>query len=125
ADLPGLVAQVEAAGVPVTLTTEGTGPALPAGLDLAAYRIIQEALTNVVKHAPGARASVAVRRPPGELTIEVRNPASVPGPIVPGQGLRGMAERVALYDGRFRAGPHAGGFRVYARFPVGDRGPLA
>lgn len=121
ADLPGLIAQVEAAGVPVTATTEGTGPPLPAGLDLAAYRIVQEALTNVVKHAPGSRARVAVRRRSGELTIEVRNPAHLAGPVVPGQGLRGMAERVALYDGQLEAGPHADGFRVYARFPMPDR----
>lgn len=118
ADVPKLVAQVETAGVPVTVTTEGaTAAPLPAGLDLAAYRVVQEALTNVVKHAPGTRAAVTIRHRPGALELEVRNAGRCPGPATPGQGIRGMAERVALYDGRFEAGPGPDGFRVVARFP--------
>jgi signal transduction histidine kinase len=117
-DLPGLVEQVETAGIAVTLTTEGTAHPLPAGLDLAAYRVVQEALTNVVKHAPGARAQVTIRHRPDSLEIEVRNPGPPAAPAPPGQGLRGMAERVALYDGRFDAGPDPDGFRVSAAFPL-------
>jgi signal transduction histidine kinase len=124
AEVPRLIEHVGAAGVPVTMTTEGAaaGP-LPAGLDLAAYRVIQEALTNVVKHAPGARATLAIRHRPDGVEVEVRSagrgPAGGPGDEpVPGQGLRGMAERVALYDGRFEAGWVDGGFRVSARFPL-------
>jgi signal transduction histidine kinase len=120
ADLPRLVERAGAAGVVVTVTTEGTGRPLPAGLDLAAYRVVQEALTNVAKHAPGARASVTVRRRPDALEIEVRNAGRVMGAVVPGQGLRGMAERVALYDGRFEAGGGEDGFLVSARFPVAE-----
>jgi signal transduction histidine kinase len=118
ADLPRLVEQAEAAGVAVSLTSEGTSRPLPAGLDLAAYRVVQEALTNVVKHAPGARAQVTIRHRPDSLEIEVRNPGRPAGPIAPGQGLHGMAERVALYDGQFDAGPDGDGFRVSARFPL-------
>jgi signal transduction histidine kinase len=118
ADLPRLVEQVGAAGVAVMVTTEGTARQRPAGLDLAAYRVIQEALTNVAKHAPGARALVTVRHRADSLEIEVRNPGRSLGPVTPGQGLRGMAERVALYDGRFDAGPDRDGFRVSAQFPL-------
>jgi signal transduction histidine kinase len=121
ADVPRLIEQVGAAGVPVTLTTEGpVRPPLP-GLDLAAYRVIQEALTNVVKHAPGARAAVTVRYRPDGLDVTVSNaggPAPDGAEPPPGQGLRGMAERVALYDGRLETGRVADGFRVAASFPV-------
>jgi signal transduction histidine kinase len=118
ADVPGLVAQIEAAGVPVTLTAEGSERPLPAGLDLAAYRVVQEALTNVVKHAPGSRAAVTIRHKPESLEIEVRNPGRFGSAVNPGQGMRGMAERVALYDGRFEAGPDPDGFQVRAWLPI-------
>lgn len=118
ADLPRLVEQVGAAGVAVATTTEGAPGQLPAGLDLAAYRVVQEALTNVAKHAPGSRAAVTVRYLPGAVEVEVRNPGRFAGAVQPGQGMRGMAERVALYDGRFDAGPEGDGFRVHARFPL-------
>jgi signal transduction histidine kinase len=118
ADVPRLIAQVGEAGVPVSLTTEGPVRQLPAGLDLAAYRVVQEALTNVVKHAPGARASVVIRYRPEWMEIEVRNAGRRPaGAVTPGQGLRGMAERVALYDGRLEIAGDEDGFRVAARFP--------
>lgn len=118
AEVPRLIAQAGEAGVPVTLTTEGRVPQLPAGLDLAAYRVVQEALTNVVKHAPGARASVVIRYQPEWLEIEVRNAGRPPtGTLAPGQGLRGMAERVALYDGRLEIAGEERSFRVAARFP--------
>lgn len=118
ADVPRLVEQVGAAGVAVTLTTEGTVRQPPPGLDLAAYRVIQEALTNVVKHAPGTRATVTIRYQPDGVDVSVVNAGTLGDDPTPGQGLRGMAERVALYDGHFEAGWGADGFRVSARFPV-------
>jgi signal transduction histidine kinase len=125
ADVPRLIDQVGAAGVPVTLTTEGAAQRPPAGLDLAAYRVIQEALTNVVKHAPGALATVTIRYRPSGIDVEVFCAAQRPaaGEPASGQGLRGMAERVALYDGRFEAGWVDDGFRVNARFPVDEPEP--
>jgi signal transduction histidine kinase len=122
-DVPRLIEQVGAAGVPVTLTIEGAARRPSVGLDLAAYRVIQEALTNVVKHAPGARAAVTIGYRPGDIDVEVRSTGRRPvdaGEPTPGQGLRGMAERVALYDGRFEAGWVDDGFRVGARFPVDE-----
>lgn len=117
-ELPALVDQVREAGVSVSITTEGTGQPLPPGLDLAAYRVVQEALTNVVKHAPQSRATVTIRYLPDTLEAEVHNAAPTTGPVTPGQGLRGMAERVALYGGEVDVGPSDGGFRVQARFPL-------
>jgi signal transduction histidine kinase len=116
-DLPRLVEQVREAGVTVTVTTEGSASPLPAGLDLAAYRVVQEALTNVVKHAPQSRAAVMVRYLPDTLEIDVFNAGRTTGPVTPGQGMRGMAERVALYGGTLDASPVEGGFRVHAAFP--------
>lgn len=118
ADIPQLIAHAGEAGVSVTMTTEGPVRQLPAGLDLAAYRVVQEALTNVVKHAPKARTAVTVRYQPEWTEIEVRDAGRRPaGTVTPGQGLRGMAERVALYDGRLDVAGEADGFRVSARFP--------
>jgi signal transduction histidine kinase len=118
-ELPRLVEQVTAAGVTTSVTTAGEARPLPPGLDLAAYRVVQEALTNVVKHAPAARASVTVSYLPDALHLEIHNAGPVPaGPVVPGQGMRGMGERVALYDGQLDAGPRPDGFRVHARFPL-------
>ena len=100
----------------------GTARQPPPGLDLAAYRVIHEALTNVLKHAPGARATVAIRYRPGGIDVEVLSAARRPatGELTRGQGLHGMAERVALYDGRFEAGWVDDAFRVSARFPVDE-----
>ncbi len=116
-ELPRLVEQVRDAGVTVSVTTEGTERPVPAGLDLAAYRVVQEALTNVVKHAPESRATVTVRHLPDGLEVDVHNAGRAPGDVTPGQGMRGMAERVALYGGRFDAGASDDGFRVTAAFP--------
>ncbi len=105
--------------------TEETPP-LPPGVDLAAYRLVQEALTNSLRHAgPGARAWVTVRRGPGELTVRVeddgRGPAPAPEGERSGHGLVGIRERVALYGGILRIGPRPeGGFEVDARFPFKD-----
>ena len=107
---------------------------LPAGMDLAAYRIVQEALTNAVKHAGKATARVTVRHEPEALDIEVTDDgrgAAAPllaGAVEGGHGLIGMRERVALYDGALETGPvFPGGYRVHARFPLEPppRGSLA
>lgn len=121
ADVSRLVEQIQSAGVAATLHEEGEAAVGSPGLHLAAYRVIQEALTNVVKHAPGASAEVAIRHQPDTLTVEVCSQGPLPDGFEPGQGLRGMAERVALYDGRFEAGPEDEGFRVLAVFPTGGR----
>jgi signal transduction histidine kinase len=114
----------------------GTARRLPAGVDLAAYRVVQEALTNTLRHAgPGARAGVRVAFEPESLTVEVtddgRGKPAVAALERPqsgvGHGLLGMRERVMLYGGRLEAGPRpGGGFRVMAEFPLegsADPGP--
>ncbi|WP_346622099.1 sensor histidine kinase [Blastococcus montanus] len=120
--VPTLVDQLRAAGLPVDLRVSGTpAPALPPGLGLSAYRIVQEALTNVLKHAPGARTHVDIRHTADALRLEVRNGAPRERgirPVAGGRGLIGMRERVALHGGELEAGPHANGWRVAARLPV-------
>jgi signal transduction histidine kinase len=122
ASLDRLAAQATAAGVPVELQVDGPARPLPAGLEVSAYRIVQEALTNTIKHAPGGRATVTVRYRPHTVELEVVDTGGGPGPARPagdgGHGLRGMRERVALYGGVFEAGPCPGGFRVLAAFPT-------
>ncbi len=109
------------AGLRVELLIEGEPGLLDAGLELAVYRIIQEALTNIRKHAPGARAWVEVRLSRDAVEIEVTDTGQAAGASssgVPGagQGLVGIAERAALFGGEAEAGPTAeGGFRVRAR----------
>jgi signal transduction histidine kinase len=124
ADLPRLVAEARAAGGRIELTGPPDGPAPPPVVGRTAYRIVQEALTNVRKHAPGAAVTVRVTgAPAGRLTVEVRN-AAPPGPAPDaggaacgGQGLIGLAERARLAGGELRAGPADGGFRVRAWLP--------
>ncbi|GAA4904249.1 signal transduction histidine kinase [Stackebrandtia albiflava] len=120
ADLPGLGARAAAAGVELHVHAPSPGP-LPAGVELAAYRIVQEAVTNVVKHAAPARCDVSVTVESRELRILVENTAgrAASATSVPGHGLRGMAERVAAYHGEFHADHTAdGGFRVTASLPL-------
>jgi signal transduction histidine kinase len=118
-----LVADVRAAGLPVELTVAGdTGEELPRGLDAAAYRILQEALTNVLRHAPGARTRVLVRHGHEAVDLEVDNeqPRSAPPHAdgVGGHGLVGMRERAALFGGRVEAGERAdGGYAVRVHLP--------
>jgi signal transduction histidine kinase len=102
-DLPLLVSQVREAGLPVELSVEGERRPLPVGIELSAYRIVPEALTNALKHAGNARASVQVRYGPDSLELEiVDNGNGSPVPVARGgHGLVGMRERVALYGGRF------------------------
>jgi len=129
--LDELIAAFREAGLRVTCETSGARPALTAGIDLTAYRIIAEALTNALRHAPGATVAVLVRYAPAELSVEVTNsrpglagspgisPAGSWSPAGPGYGLAGIAERVASCGGSLALGPAAGGgFTVAARLPL-------
>jgi signal transduction histidine kinase len=121
-DLGSLAQRARDGGLPVELEIEGEAKPLPAGVDLAAFRIVQEALANASKHAGRATARVTVRYEPRavELCIDDdgRGPNGSPGPGQ-GHGLVGMRERVALYDGTLHTGRRAGGgFEVRARLPL-------
>jgi len=120
--LPALVARVGDAGVPVRFTVTGDAAPLPPGVELVAYRVVQEALTNVMKHADGARADVTVEHRPQALLLEVRDTGGTPTPAAhqgAGRGLIGMRERLAVYGGTLTAGPlPAGGYRVCAQIPL-------
>jgi signal transduction histidine kinase len=120
ARLAALVERTRAAGLPVSLTVEGEPRSLPAGMDLAAYRVVQEALTNAIKHAGAAPTEVTVRWEPAHLELEiVDNGAPGANGHSGGHGLVGMEERVRLYDGELRTGHRAsGGFEVVARLPL-------
>jgi signal transduction histidine kinase len=121
-DVPALVEQMRAAGLRAKLSIEGKRTQLAAGVDLTAYRIVQEALTNALKHAGPAPARVAVRYGRERLDVEVVNEGPLRGNGTPGHGLIGMRERVALYGGTLSAAPTAeGGFRVHAQLPVEPR----
>ncbi len=120
--LPGLVDRVRAAGTAVSFTIDGEPVPLPASVDLSAYRIAQEALTNTIKHAgPGASAALRLEFQSDVLVIEATDDG-VGGPVPPdgdGTGLRGIAERVGMLDGELSAGPSpSGGFRVWAGLPL-------
>jgi signal transduction histidine kinase len=122
ARLDDLVSKTNAAGLSVTKRVDGTPRPLPAEVDLAAYRIVQEALTNVTRHAGGAEATVRIGYGERDLTVEIEDDgrgstmAAVPGG---GRGIRGMRERATALGGELEAGPRAGGgFRVAARFPL-------
>jgi signal transduction histidine kinase len=126
-ELGALAASVRAAGLPVNLDIDGD-LALPAAVDVSVYRIVQEALTNVLKHAGPARADVTIGYTEDTVTVEVTdNGTGEPGSPAPagGHGLAGMRERVAVFGGELRAGPRpGGGFTVQARLPLGDGLPL-
>ena len=115
-----LIDQVCEAGLPASLRVEGEQLDLDPGVALTAYRIVQEALTNTLKHAGQATAEVRMTFGPQLLTIEVFDTGTGPkGADSPGHGLLGMRERVAVYGGTLRTGPRpGGGFRVYAKIPV-------
>jgi signal transduction histidine kinase len=120
AEVDALAADVARAGARVKVRIEGTRPELPLGLDLSAYRIVQEALTNVVRHAGPATARVRIRYAPDTVDIEVVDDGRGPGTgRAGGHGIAGMRERAALYGGSLDAGPlPGGGFRVAASLPV-------
>jgi signal transduction histidine kinase len=118
--LPELRAAVTAAGSPVRVSVEGEPGPLPPAVDHAAYRILQESLTNVLRHAvSGTEAAVSLRYAPDSVTITVANDGCVPGgPPGTGNGLRGMRERATAAGGEFEAGPRSeGGFLVTAKLP--------
>ena len=120
-DIPDLVGRARTTGLDTKLTMEGDRADLPAAVDRTAYRIVQESLTNITRHAAAATASIRIGHRPGMVTIQVDDdgnatPQSVPGP---GVGLVGMRERVTALGGRLRAEPRSeGGFTVYAELPV-------
>jgi signal transduction histidine kinase len=125
ADLDSLAARAGQAGVRVELSVRGDRPALPAGLDLAAYRVIQEAVTNVIKHAATGQCRVIVAYQEDALLLEVADhgsggaTSSDGSELVAGNGIIGMRERAVMYGGEVRAAPLPGrGFRVTARFPL-------
>ncbi|RCV52440.1 two-component sensor histidine kinase [Marinitenerispora sediminis] len=129
ADIPDLLAQVRETGLAVALRTEGVARALPPGLELTLYRVVQESLTNVLKHAgPDAAAEVALRFEPGAVSVRVEDdgagpPGGARGGDEPGHGLLGMRERVSLFGGDLEAGPRpGGGFSVRARVPENRSG---
>jgi signal transduction histidine kinase len=119
-NLDALLAQVRRAGLPVELHVEGDPLALPPAIDLSAYRIVQEGLTNALKHAGASRADVDVRYGAAELSIEVRDDGRGPaGGDGLGHGLVGVGERVKLYGGKMAAGrANGGGFVLSTRLPI-------
>jgi signal transduction histidine kinase len=127
AELEALAESVRAAGLPVRLVVDAGHGTLPAAVDVSAYRIVQEALTNVLKHAGPAHAEVAVGCVDGAVTIEVTDDGAgitAAGEPAGGQGLTGMRERVAVFGGELLAGPRpGGGYAVRARLPLGDEPP--
>jgi signal transduction histidine kinase len=117
-----LVARVRDTGVPVELSVTGAPALLSAGMDLAAYRVVQEALTNTVKHAVGARVRIAIDYAPRALRVEVADTGGAPASSSrsgSGRGLIGLQERLAVYGGTLEAGEQAtGGYRVRAVIPL-------
>ena len=121
AELDRLVGQSRTAAVPVTLEVEGSPVALPAGLDLTAYRIVQEGLTNALRHADARHVDVRVGWTPQELRLEVVDDGrGLPQETAGGHGLVGIRERASLYGGAVELGPATGGgTRLAARLPIG------
>jgi signal transduction histidine kinase len=120
AQLPELIAQVRGTGLPVAYEVAGPARELPPGVDVALFRLAQEALTNVLRHAHAGRARIVLRYDDAAVELSVeddgRGGSSEPAG---GHGLIGMRERVALYGGTLSAGPRAGGgFAVHARIPL-------
>jgi signal transduction histidine kinase len=122
--LPALVATLRTAGLPVTLSVRGEPRALPGGVELNAYRIVQEALTNTLRHAGPTRAEVVVTYGADMLELQVHDEGAVSGrspaaAAAPGRGLVGMRQRAELVGGRLSAGPRDGaGFSVTAALPL-------
>ncbi|MET7709333.1 histidine kinase [Micromonospora sp. NPDC005413] len=123
AEADGLVERLRAAGLAVRLRTDGTPGPLPVGVDLAAYRIVQESLTNALKHGTG-EAKVTIAYGPAEVVVTVENRVRRGGAGLPGAGagLIGMRERATLLAGQFTAGPRDGRWRVRAVLPTGEGG---
>ncbi|MEV6367625.1 hypothetical protein AB0L86_12105 [Micromonospora musae] len=118
-ELDRLVERARAAGLAVRVSTTGNPDGLPVGVDLAAYRIVQESLTNALKHGSG-EADLEITYRSAEVLVRVENPVRVGRGGLPGAGagLIGMRERAVLLDGRFVAGPMDGRWRVQAALPA-------
>ena len=127
-DVPALLSHVAGGGLTAHLQIQGAPLRVPPGLDLTAYRIVQEALTNAIKHG-GPRADVTLAYTAESISVEVVNDASAqrgrgPHVVTPGHGLIGMRERVAVFGGEFSASPRpGGGFRIAARLPYDSGQP--
>ena len=125
--LGALAARARAAGLPVELRIDGEPRELTPGLDLVAFRVVQEALTNAIKHAGPARALIRVTFTTGALELEISDTGRGPAPArgeagAPGQGLVGMRERLVLYGGELQTGrAPGGGFKVRARIPLPEK----
>jgi signal transduction histidine kinase len=122
--IPDLLQRARESGLVLEVVRHGDAPDLPPGQQLVAYRLVQEALTNVLKHAGPVRTLVTFRRLPDRICMEVFNetpPGRVPETVRSGHGLVGMRERVGMYGGMVQAGPVEGGFRVMAELPVEAR----
>jgi signal transduction histidine kinase len=123
AELDALVAQAAGAGVEVTVSLEGEPRRLPPAVDLACYRVVQESLTNVVRHAEASQAEITVTHLDDRVVVEVLDDGAAPsgnGAVGSGQGIPGMRERARALGGSLEAGPRpGGGFRVQASLPVG------
>jgi len=117
--LDELTSHARTAGIAVQLLEEGTPRPVPAGVNVAAYRIVQEALTNTVRHSGGSTATVHLRYDADALTIEVADDGTAVHPARVGNGMPGMTERARALGGTLKAGPSpGGGFRVLARLPA-------
>ncbi|HSD02839.1 MAG TPA: ATP-binding protein, partial [Gaiellales bacterium] len=118
--LDALMDDVERAGLPVRLHVDGDRQPLPRAIELSSYRIVQEGLTNALKHAQATQADVTVRYRPNRVELEIRDDGkSTPASDGLGHGLVGIRERVKIYGGDMSAGPAAdGGFVLSARLPV-------
>jgi signal transduction histidine kinase len=120
--LDGLVQRMRDTGVPIELTRSGHRMPLPSGIELTVYRLVQEALTNIVKHAAGASVRVTLAYGDDDVQVEVADTGGRSGAAAAtgaGRGLIGLRERLAVYGGVLQAGPRlSGGYRVHARIPV-------
>jgi signal transduction histidine kinase len=122
ADVPELAERVRRTSLPIDVTITGTPVPLPPGADLAAYRVVQEALTNTVKHAPGASVQITITYSPDAVTVDVADTGGLPGTTIRpggGHGLAGLHARLAIYQGTLDTGKRpTGGFRVHAVLPA-------
>ncbi|MGH3917239.1 MAG: sensor histidine kinase, partial [Pseudonocardiaceae bacterium] len=123
-DVPELIDSVRRAGTPVSLDLDGEAGELPPVRSLAVHRIVQEALSNAVKHAPGEPVAVRITREPAAVRVEVRNQVCAQDGAVtgPGLGVRGMRERAELLGGTLSAGRVDGAFLVRACIPLSGAG---
>jgi signal transduction histidine kinase len=116
-DLGDVIEHARGAGVPISFTVEGAPRPLPAAMDASAFRIVQEAVTNVIRHAGGAAASVTVHYGDAALELRVSDEGGESRSVDGGHGLVGMRERVSAFNGTLEAGPREHGFEVRAELP--------